>query len=202
MRRLRNGFAWVGLAFLALSIAGAVAFVRRGISARPEPSRAETRVARALRHQLIPSHARSATNPVPATPEAVAAGLEHYADHCSSCHANDGSGRTPLGEGLYPRPPDLRSRATQDLSDGELFWIIENGVRLTGMPAWGEPGSEEESWRLVHFIRHLPELTPGERIRMGGLNPRSPEEWRRLQADEEFLRGAPEAGRDPAYHAR
>ena len=71
-----------------------------------------------------------------ATPEVIAAGMAHYADHCAACHANDGSAETQIGLGMYPRPPDMRQPATQTLTDGELFYIIENGVRLTGMPAW------------------------------------------------------------------
>ncbi|HET6922911.1 MAG TPA: cytochrome c, partial [Anaeromyxobacteraceae bacterium] len=91
--------------------------------------------------------------------------------------------------GLYPRVPDMRRPETQQLSDGEIFWIIENGVRFTGMPAWGEPGREGESWALVHFIRHLPALTPAEALQMKRANPRSLEAWRELEEDERFLRG-------------
>ena len=92
------------------------------------------------------------------------------------CHANDGSGKkTAIGNGLYPKPPDLRAAATQDLTDGELFYIIENGVRFTGMPAFGtgkpDPAGEKQVWQLVYFIRHLPRITPAEIEWMEGLNP-------------------------------
>jgi mono/diheme cytochrome c family protein len=129
----------------------------------------------------------------------VAEGLAHFADHCASCHANDGSGQTALGRGLFPRAPDLRRPGTQDLTDGELFHIIENGVRLTGMPAFGgAPGSAEGSWHLVQFIRHLPRLSEAERAQMEALNPRSPAAWRAEQEEDSFLRGeAPAAG--PAH---
>ena len=92
---------------------------------------------------------------MPASPESVKKGLEHFADHCAMCHANDGSGAAEMGRGLYPRVPDMRLPATQSLTDGELFYIIENGVRLTGMPAWGTgtPEGEEATWHLVRFIR-------------------------------------------------
>ena len=62
----------------------------------------------------------------------IAEGRDHFADHCATCHANDGSGNTEMGRGLYPKAPDMRLPATQNLSDAELFYIIENGVRLTG----------------------------------------------------------------------
>ena len=148
---------------LAVTAAGAAIMFRGGIGARPEPSRLEAALARRARSLAIPGAARDRPNPLPVTPETLAEGRAHFADHCASCHANDGSGDTPLGRGLYPRAPDMRRPETQRLSDGEIFWIIENGVRFTGMPAWGAPGREAESWALVRFIRHLPSLTPEEK---------------------------------------
>jgi mono/diheme cytochrome c family protein len=193
------GRAAVGLALAVLVLAGGAGalLLRGGISARPEPSSLESSVARKLRSWAIPRSAREAGNPIPRSPQAIAAGLEHFADHCASCHANDGSGRTEMGRKLYPRAPDMRRRETQDLSDGELFYIIENGVRLTGMPAWGGEGSAEGSWHLVHFIRHLPDLTAEEKVRMESLNPRSPEERQEREDEDAFLRGG-----EPAPAAR
>ncbi len=182
--------AGVGVLGLGAAIA-AIAVIRAGIAARPEPSRVEKTVARQLRHWAIPSEARNLRNPVLLSPEALADARAHFADHCASCHGNDGRGDTPLGRSLYPRAPDMRGRETQDLSDGELFYIIENGVRLTGMPAWGQPGRESESWKLVHFIRHLPALAPEEKLEMERLNPRGPEEWKELEEEERFLEGEP-----------
>ncbi len=160
-----------------------------GFSARPEPPALEARLARRLRELAIPAAIRDAPNPLQATPRVLAAGLDHFADHCAGCHANDGSGATPLGRQLYPRAPDLRGPATQGLSDGALFYAIENGVRYTGMPGWGGAGKPEESWKLVAFIRHLPDLSAEEEARMRRLNPRGPEAWRELQDEEEFLGG-------------
>jgi mono/diheme cytochrome c family protein len=177
---------------------GATALVRGGISALPEPSALETRVARSLRSLAIPSADGEARNPIPATPEVLAAGLGHFADHCAGCHANDGSGRTAIGRRLYPRAPDMRQPPTQGLTDGELFYVIEHGVRLTGMPGWNGPGSAEGSWHLVHFVRRLPNLTPAEVAEMEALNPKSPAEWRALQEEEAFLRGALPEPRPPA----
>jgi hypothetical protein len=81
------------------------------------------------------------------------------------------------------------------LSDGELFSIIENGIRLTGMPGWGDgtPDGERGSWGLVHFIRRLPRLPPDDIARMEALNPRSPEEFRAEEEARRFL-----AGEDPS----
>jgi mono/diheme cytochrome c family protein len=172
--RTKLGLAAAG----ALAFAGCLfllAFVRHGFSARGEPSAAEAFVARHLRHFAVPLAARSADNPIAPSEAVLAEARAHFADHCALCHGNDGRGDTPIGRNLYPKAPDLRALATQSLSDGELFYIIENGVRFTGMPAWGGSGShdDEASWQLVHFIRHLPELTPAELAEMAELNPRS-----------------------------
>jgi mono/diheme cytochrome c family protein len=141
---------------------------------------------------MIPAAARGRVNPEPATAETLRDGLEHWADHCAVCHANNGSGETELGQGLYPRAPDMRQPATQELTDGELFYIIENGVKLTGMPGWGT-GTEGESasWHLVQFIRRLPTLSESEILEMEELNPRSPAEWRALEEERRFLAGEP-----------
>ncbi|HEU4381996.1 MAG TPA: c-type cytochrome [Anaeromyxobacteraceae bacterium] len=185
-----------------LALAGVtIAVLWGGVSARPEPPRIETAIARALRRAAIPAAARGAKNPLQATPETLAEARAHFADHCASCHANDGSGKTSLGQGLYPRVPDMRLAETQELTDGELFYIIENGIRLTGMPAWGTAAKQAETWKLVHFIRHLPSLTPEETLLMERLNPRSPEEWRELEEEERFLRGD-EASGAPALPGR
>jgi mono/diheme cytochrome c family protein len=150
----------------------------RGISARKEPGPIETAVARTMRRLAIPRGDRNRSNPTVMTPEIVAEGMAHYADHCAGCHANDGSGETQIGLGLYPRPPDLRLPSTQSLTDGELFYIIENGVRLSGMPAWGTGTQEsaEDTWHLVHFIRHLVRIPTADLERMKNLNPRSTDE--------------------------
>ncbi len=176
---------------IALGILVGVYFVTAGVSARPQPSALETFVARSMRGIAIRVRGHNLTNPIPLGDNAVAEGRAHFADHCSSCHGNDGSGNTEMGRGLYPRAPDMRLPATQNLSDAELFHIIEDGVRLTGMPAWGTgtQAGEEESWHLVLFIRHLPRITPEEIEQMEGLNPKSPEEIRQQIEEEKFLQG-------------
>lgn len=185
-------FASVGL----VALVGGAVFVVRGISARPEPASLEIRFARAARHRLIPAAARSAPNPVTATPEVLAFGMAHFADHCATCHGNDGRGQTVFGRKMFPRAPDMTRAETQELSDGELFWIIENGVRLTGMPGFGDddPANDTETWHLVQFIRHLRKITPEELVEMERMNPRlSSADVERAKEDEEFLSG----GLDP-----
>lgn len=191
MTRLTRALVWLLAAVGAAACATGLWFFAGGISARRAPSALEAFAAHRLRALAIPASAATRTNPVPDGPDVIAEGLAHFADHCASCHGNDGSGQTTLGQGLSPRAPDLRLTATQQLSDGTLFYIIENGVRLTGMPAWstGTPEGEAASWRLVRFIRHLPSLSETELQRMESLNPKSAEEWREAEEERKFLEG-------------
>ncbi len=171
-------------------IAAAIALmIRRGVSTRTPATAAETMFARGVRRLAIPAAARNMRNPMPLTPAALADGRDHFADHCAQCHANDGSGKTEIGQNLYPRTPDMRRAETQRLSDGELFYIIKNGVRLTGMPAWGDDPDDADNWKLVHFIRHLPKITPQEIEEMKRMNPISPRERQEQKEEGEFLEG-------------
>jgi mono/diheme cytochrome c family protein len=174
-------------------LAGAY-IVTTGVSARPTPGALEALTARTVRGMAIRTRVRGVSDPVPVTDATIMEGMEHFADHCAVCHANDGSGNTEMGRGLYPRAPDMRLPATQNLSDAELFYIIENGVRLTGMPGWstGTKEGETSSWHLVHFIRHLPKLTAAEVEHMEELNPKSPQEVRQQIEEEKFLQGEPQ----------
>ena len=160
MRRLKV-FALAGIALcLALGFWLYWFVTTHGFSAREKPSKLEAFVARHARRIASPPGARELKNPLGPTPLAVAEARDHFADHCAICHANDGSGKTQINAGLYPPAPDLRENDTQGLSDGELFYIIKNGIRFTGMPGWG--GEDEENWKLVLFIRHLPKINAKE----------------------------------------
>jgi mono/diheme cytochrome c family protein len=169
--------------FLTIAVAGAVgaaAFgwitIRHGFSARDNPSALEAIVARTARKLSIPATRRNSKNPFAPTAEILTEARAHFADHCAMCHANDGSGKTEIGQNLYPKPPDMRQPETQNLTDGQLYYIIHNGIRLTGMPAWGAPGRDDDSWKLVLFIRHLSQMNPEEIKEMEQLNPKSAKE--------------------------
>jgi mono/diheme cytochrome c family protein len=182
------------LAVLAAALAVGVVFVTgaRGFSARESPSAVERWVARRVRSMAAPGGARDLANPVPNSPEVLAEARAHWADHCAGCHANNGSGDTEMGKRMYPPAPDMRQADTQQMTDGELFFIIQNGIRMTGMPAWGGGSGhdEQDSWKLVRFIRHLPRITAQEEREMQSLNPKSPDEIQEEQEEKEFLKGA------------
>jgi mono/diheme cytochrome c family protein len=173
-------------AIIAFSVSGPI---RNCCGARPEPSPMEAKLARSFLKLSMPSKASEARNPFTATPEILQEARRHFADHCATCHANDGSGNTEMGRNLYPRSPDMRQPPTQQLTDGELYSIIHNGVRWTGMPAWGTTDDDPDSWKLVLFIRHLPSLTPAELHDMQQHNPQSPAEVEEQQQEEKFLNG-------------
>jgi len=197
MKRLGSLVVTVLATFGLVALAGGVSFYLQGISARPQPTPLEARAARTARHLLIPARARAMPSPVAATPDVLASGRAHFADHCATCHGNDGRGKTSYGRRMFPRAPDMTAEPTQSLSDGELFWIIENGVRMTGMPGFGDddPANDGESWELVHFIRQLPKLSAAELAAMEQLNPTlSRADVEREREIEEFLAGGPSPG--------
>lgn len=164
------------LVVAVMAIAGGAYLVTTGLKAQPEPGAIETRVARAVRGFAIPREVKARSNPIGTSADELKPGLEHFAKYCAMCHGNDGSGEgAAIGRGLFPKPPDMRAAATQTLTDGEIFYIIENGVRFTGMPAFGtgkpDPDGEKQAWQLVRFIRHVPQITPDEIDWMKSLNP-------------------------------
>jgi len=162
MRTRTKAVIVIGIIVLLGAVYLGVAIARHGFSAREKPSRLEEFLARHARKIATPADARELKNPFPVTAQSMAAARAHWADHCASCHALDGGGNTVIGRNLYPKAPDMRDTQTQGLTNGELYYIISNGVRFTGMPAWGGEDSPEEIWQLVAFIRRLPNLSPEE----------------------------------------
>ena len=181
------------LAVLALAGFGWWYVRVHGFSARAEPLPVEKLVARNLRRLAVPDADRDKKNPLPPSAENLGDGRAHFADHCAVCHGNDGRGETEMGQGLYPKAPNMREDDTQKLTDGELYFIIKNGVRFTGMPAWGSlegnAQDDADNWKLVHFIRHLPKQTAQEIQEMETLNPKGHEHAESSDEEEKFLKG-------------
>lgn len=189
---MKRGVVIAAALVALIAVAGAIAaasMARKGFSAADEPTSLESYLATTMRRMAVPADLKDAGNPLPATPAIIEEGLAHFADHCAICHGNDGRGQTSMGPNFYPAVPDLTQADTQSQSDGALFATIENGVRLTGMPAFGSGTADSAygSWALVHFIRHLPRLTPEELTRMEFLNPKSPAQWEQMQEEAAFL---------------
>jgi predicted CXXCH cytochrome family protein len=164
MKTWKIFFLLLGAAIVAVGLYGA-RLIWRGFSTASEPSYLEKAVARTARNLSVPRKARAEANPWKPTPEVLKEARESFLDRCAVCHGPDGSGQTTVGRNLYPKVPDLRAPQTQNLTDGEIRYIIRNGVRLTGMPGWANPHDEQAdgSWKLVLFIRDLRQLTNQER---------------------------------------
>ena len=198
-------------AFLAGAITFAIVLVAagyldvknyaQGFSARATPTALERIAAHLARDIAMPAEAKPKQNPIADSAEVQKEAMAHWADHCAACHANDGSGQNTMGQQMYPPAPDMRKESTQKMTDGELFYIIENGERLTGMPAWGgTTHGQQDSWKLVRFIRHLPSLTQVEIREMESLNPKSPEDLEEEKQEEEFLKGGTPAEHEHHHH--
>lgn len=202
MRRLILVF---GICFIIEVVAGSLYvawMIHRGFSTRTAPGVLESSAAGSVRDWAVPSRYKSMKSPVVVTDAVLKEAMEHWADHCATCHANNGSGDTMYGNTMYPRPPDMRRKETQEMSDGELYYTIQNGIRLSGMPAFGTPGDNDlDSWKLVVFIRHLPSLSQTEGMEMEKMNPKAPDEMQEEQEEENFLQGSPAPSQpQPSHH--
>lgn len=133
-----------------------------GCTAGQKPSKVETALAAAAKDVVIPIEARNVKNPTIATEQTVNQGKQLYQQNCTICHGSNGHGEASLGQAMYPPAMDLTSPHVQHWTDSEAYWIIQNGVRLTGMPSWKGLVSSEDTWKLAIFIRHLPEVNAAE----------------------------------------
>ncbi len=195
-RRVLAGFGLLALVAVGALVVSVATMVRAGFSTRSEPSTLEATLARSMRG-LAMARSRSLKPAGKAAPDLKAA-RTHWASHCAICHGVAGAGDTDVGRNLYPPAPDMRSETTQRLSDGELYATIKNGIRLTGMPAWGAPGDDDqESWALVGFIRTLPTLDEGARREIELNLPKTPHQQAEDAEEDDFLRGG---NRSPTTH--
>ena len=149
---------------LLLALLGSIGFVYSGIYsvAATDPHWGITyQILETVRTRSIKAQARGITVPPGLdNPDKLALGVEHFAAHCAVCHGGPGVPKGDIGKGLYPAPPDLAHTSTH-LSDAEMFWVIKNGIKMTGMPAWADH-SDEEIWATVAFLKKLPGMTPEE----------------------------------------
>src|SRR5262249_28151408 len=129
---MRSRAAWTILVLVVVVIL--VALTRFNLSALQEPGRFETAVANRSRRFLVHRASREGTPPAPADKKAsIGSGNTIYGSECGMCHGPDGHAQVPMGRWMYPRAADLTSAEVQDYSDPELFWIIKNGIRFSGM---------------------------------------------------------------------
>ena len=151
---------WILIVLIALACGALVVivgFTQIKLDALQEPGHLETVLATRAKHFLV--H-RSSRQDIPPAPPNLQASIEEgdklFGTECAACHGMDGRKPTEAGRWMYPRAADLTSAAVQQYSDRELFWIVKNGIRLSGMPAFGKVESDEHIWNLVHYVRTLP----------------------------------------------
>lgn len=142
---------------LVLILTGlAYGLTHANIGALPEPGPLETSMATRARNWLIARAAQTVPQPgVQDSAATLSKGEALYGMACAACHGQDGHNPAPIGHSMYPRVPDLGSRMVQNLSNRELFWIIKNGIRLSGMPGFGRIDTDEEIWQLTYYVRSL-----------------------------------------------
>ncbi len=145
------------LILVVLAAVGAIFTVYHiSLSALSEPGHAETYAATEAKHWIVGRRAqRSVLTAPPNDSASLAVGQMIYRGECASCHGLDGRQPAEIGRWMYPRVPNLGSPDVQRYSDAELFWIIKNGIRLSGMPGFGKTKSDEQIWHLVHYVRSL-----------------------------------------------
>jgi mono/diheme cytochrome c family protein len=126
-----------------------------GCRATP-PGRFETNTINYAKHHVFVAD-KKVKNPLPDTPENRADGKDAFSHYCIACHGNDGQNTgVPFAEHISPPIPSLASAEVQSYSDGQLKWILDNGIAPSGMPGSRGTLSDEELWSIVLFLRYLP----------------------------------------------
>jgi mono/diheme cytochrome c family protein len=147
---------------IAAAIAGIIVYTGAyNTAATIPPSGLEKALANAVFDRSVARRAPKTKNPL-SGPDVVRAGMAHYREMCVTCHGAPGVDASEAGEGLNPPAPDLTKADVQSMTDGELFWVVQQGVRMTGMPAFGPTHKDPEIWKIVAFMRHLPQITKDE----------------------------------------
>ncbi len=154
--RGRASLTAIAIVLLLILLGVAYGLMHADISALPRPGRLETSAMTKARDWLIRRAARTvARPPIDDNADAVSKGKALYGMECDSCHGQDGRHPSPIGHSMYPRVPDLGSPPVERLSSQQLFWVVKNGIRLSGMPGFARINSDKENWELVYFVRSL-----------------------------------------------
>ena len=144
-----------GIGFIAGVLVFADLFICHGLKAT-QPGVTETRIMWGLKHKVFVGN-KSQKNPVAQSPDALADGKEAFSHYCIACHGLDGQNTgVPFAEKLSPPVPSLASSDVQAYTDGQLKWVIDNGIWPSGMPGSRGTLSDEEIWSIVLYLRHLP----------------------------------------------
>lgn len=121
-----------------------------------------------VRNRSIAFHSKKIQPPPSKDSKLIKMGFREYHAMCRLCHGAPGYSQTELAKGLYPKPPDLGSKNKLPLSDSEFYWVVKNGIKMTGMPAFGPTHGEDELWAVVAFLKRMPNMQGKEYEAMVG----------------------------------
>ena len=164
MRKVLSALLAAALGAFVLGAVALAALIYTGVydvsAARDDPGLVRWALI-SVRESSVERRARDVRVPPLEGEARLERGFRSYREMCVVCHGRPGAERSPLAKGLNPQAPDL-ARPDHDMSAAELFWVMKNGIRMTGMPAWGRTHSDEELWDLVAFVRALPSLSAAQ----------------------------------------
>ncbi|HFD86233.1 MAG TPA: cytochrome c [Gammaproteobacteria bacterium] len=130
-----------------------------------------TEILELVRERSIEVRSEDLLPPKSLAPDLLADAATGYAEMCAQCHLAPGMDESELHDGLYPQPPVFYKGKHESHDEKETFWVIKNGIKLTGMPSWGGVHSNDEIWALVRFVGRLPGMTQQEYQKLTGEEP-------------------------------
>ncbi len=153
-------FAGIIVTILVIMIAGLIIIYSGwyNVSAANRPAGFERWLFGTTMDNSVEKHSENLIAPNLESPEKIMEGFAHYNEMCVECHSAPGKSESDLAKGLNPKAPDL-SKSAQDMSAEQLFWVTKNGIKMTGMPAWGKTHSDDKIWSIIAFIEKLPGMT-------------------------------------------
>lgn len=133
------------------------------MNATEKPSTVEEIIGKTAWEKSLHRRAPQATNPFQNDSTALDSGMDHFKENCLPCHGIPGVEPSEIAKGLNPHAPELKHRGLEEWSDGELFYLVKNGIRMTGMPALGPTHTDQEIWTIVYFLRHIENLSADQK---------------------------------------
>ncbi len=150
---------------IGVALIGAYSLVQSGLipaNADAKPGQLETWMARTSLDATLRREAPKGQNPVALTDQNLLEGVHLFAKNCAVCHgsAKGTASSSPIAKGLYQKPPQLATDGVEDDPEGDSFWKIKHGIRLTGMPSFGDSLKDRQIWTLALFLKHMDKLPP------------------------------------------
>jgi thiosulfate dehydrogenase len=148
--------------FVAIALAGYLGIMAGVMPANADakPSKLERWMASRSLHAALAREAPRTPNPVPLNDANLIAGIKLYAANCAICHGAADAKPSSIARGLYQKPPQLAQDGVEDDPEGVTYWKVTHGIRLTGMPSFGQTLNDTQIWQLALFLKHMNSLPP------------------------------------------